>query len=114
MISRVRLISAQGCDNYADVPILGPKFVKPARGKGKGLRGEYFAGTDFAGKPLLDQAELSLDVAAWFTSLPVVSCANTGDLTVSGGVLLLDSGTGACASVGPGLLAAIEQSGRIR
>jgi hypothetical protein len=57
---------------------------------------------------------LSLDVARWFSALPITQCLDAGDLVVDGGhVDLNDDQGGACGALENELKDAIKESGRL-
>lgn len=57
---------------------------------------------------------LELDPSAWFAALPLARCAEDGDLTVEGGVLLLEDDGGDCSDIEGAIKDAIKASGELR
>ena len=71
-----------------------------------------FEGTDLiASEDAIAHALLTLDPTGWFAALPLVLCAESGDLDIDGGVLQLEDGGGACAALEDTVEAAIGGSG---
>jgi beta-glucosidase len=66
LAGKVELAYAEGCDSYDQLPVIKPFLLQPSKGGGNGLRGEYFANTDFAGPALLDRVDERMDF--WFMS----------------------------------------------
>ncbi|MBN2043995.1 MAG: glycoside hydrolase family 3 C-terminal domain-containing protein, partial [Anaerolineales bacterium] len=84
----VKIQHAQGCDNFVELPALGPSVLKPSSGKGQGLRGLYYDNPDFSGKPVLDRVDASVDF--WWLSFaplahtpPAYSVRWTGKLVAA-------------------------------
>lgn len=52
-----------GCDNYdlTNLPVLDTEFLRPSRGAGAGLYGEYFASADFSGEPVMERVDPRVD-----------------------------------------------------
>lgn len=73
-----------------------------------------FEGTDIvASEDAVAHALLALDPTGWFASLPLVLCAESGDLDIDDGVLVLEDGGGACAALEDTVEAAIAGSGAL-
>lgn len=61
-----------GADNWSELPVINPAWLKPAGAKGKntpGLAGEYYAGETLEGKPVLSRLDPRLDYY-WFSTGP--------------------------------------------
>ena len=56
---------------------------------------------------------LQLNTDSWFGELSITDCLDSGDLTLSGGELILQNGTGACENILEGLEDAILESGSL-
>jgi hypothetical protein len=62
----------------------------------------------------VNQVLLSLDVARWFSAIPITQCIQNGDLTIDNGhVTIEDKGAGNCASIEGAMKEAIKSSGRL-
>ncbi|MCB0221413.1 MAG: hypothetical protein KDH09_17075 [Chrysiogenetes bacterium] len=79
-----------------------------------------FSGESFfenlTGVPFGDLGEtlrLQLDVASWFAALPITTCLDDGDLTLTDNHLLIADGMGGCSDVENGLKSAIVGSGEL-
>ncbi|MBN1642127.1 MAG: glycoside hydrolase family 3 C-terminal domain-containing protein [Anaerolineae bacterium] len=58
----------QGCDNYAELPVLRSVYLTPAEGTGDGLFGEYYDNAGWAGAPAATRIDKALDF--WFLRPP--------------------------------------------
>lgn len=56
-------------------------------------------------------ALLALDPTGWFATIPIVSCAEAGELEIDDGVLEIDDGEGACSEIEDVIEAAVGGSG---
>lgn len=79
-----------GADNWIDIPVMKAAYLRPAKGEGLGLYGEYFSGEGFDGEPIMQRVDPRLDFW-WFTAGPATgigarfSARWTGSLTVPAG-----------------------------
>ncbi len=58
-------------------------------------------------------AVLALDPSTWFVSLPIVACAESGDLEIDDGVIEMDDAGGACEDLEDIVRAALVGSGSL-
>jgi beta-glucosidase len=59
--AKPRIVYAQGCDNFADIPIMNPELIKPKHGNDFGLLGQYYPNPTFSGKPAFERVDSRLD-----------------------------------------------------
>lgn len=59
---KVELRFEEGALNYQNPPFLDIRRLTPAKGQGYGLWGEYFANTEFRGKPVLTQVDSNMSL----------------------------------------------------
>jgi beta-glucosidase len=78
---------AKGCTNVRDLSMIRASMLKPARGEGVGLLGEYFGAPDFSGKPVIERVDVRfrfwrLSFAPLEQTPPAFSVRWSGKLTV--------------------------------
>ena len=56
---------------------------------------------------------LLLDVADWFSQLPLTECLDDGDLELTGGALVLADDAGGCSDIENTIKDAIKDSGQL-
>ena len=84
---RVAIRYAKGCTNVRDLSMIRASMLKPARGEGSGLLGEYYGTPDFAGKPVIERVDARfrfwrLSFAPLEQTPPAFSVRWSGTLTV--------------------------------
>ena len=57
---QVAIRYAKGCTNVRDLSMIPASTLKPARGEGVGLSGEYFDTPDFSGTPVIERVDVRL------------------------------------------------------
>jgi len=67
--SQVEVRYEQGCDNWQQIPVMKSAYLRPAKGEGLGLYGEYFSGAGLEGQPFMERVDPRLDFW-WFTAGP--------------------------------------------
>jgi beta-glucosidase len=84
---QVALCYAKGCTNVRDLSMIRASMLKPARGEGVGLLGEYFGTPDFSGAPVIERVDVRfrfwrLSFAPLEQTPPTFSVRWSGKLTV--------------------------------
>lgn len=78
---------AKGCTNVRDLSMIRASMLKPARGEGVGLLGQYFGTPDFSGDPVIERVDVRfrfwrLSFAPLEQTPPTFSVRWSGKLTV--------------------------------
>ena len=84
---QVAIRYVKGCTNVRDLSMIRASMLKPARGEGVGLLGEYFGAPDFSGKPVIERVDVRfrfwrLSFAPLEQTPPTFSVRWSGKLTV--------------------------------
>ncbi|MCU0501987.1 MAG: glycoside hydrolase family 3 C-terminal domain-containing protein [Anaerolineae bacterium] len=84
---RVAIHYAKGCTNVRDLSMIQASTLRPARGEGVGLLGEYFGTPDFSGTPVIERVDVRfrfwrLSFAPLEQTPPTFSVRWSGQLTV--------------------------------
>jgi len=64
-------------------------------------------------RDVVQDAVARLAPATWFAALPLVACADDGDLPIEGGTIVITDGDGSCSDVESVVRDAIKGSGRL-
>jgi len=89
--SQVTIVYEQGCDNFIDIIPAKSHNLAPQKGTGSGLQGEYFAGTDFSGTPLISRLDAKVDFW-WLSFAPTEKTPETFCVRWSGKLVPTETG----------------------
>ena len=89
--SQVTIVYEQGCDNFIDIIPAKSHNLAPLKGTGSGLQGEYFAGTDFSGTPLISRLDAKVDFW-WLSFAPTEKTPETFCVRWSGKLVPTETG----------------------